>query len=218
MSKAGDHQAPQKAPPMQVLLRPSCFSESLEGRPRETVKVGLRRATADELLNAHLEAAKKADEYHPDHDRTGMVWQTTYQTLRFHYILGYVLTDEEDVTETPAFWDFQDGSVMIGPSPTGQGVVSRFFTRDGLGRLYDALELLTLKDNPTWPLATNVQIENMIDQIDEGTFFTSIAPGEGPGDPDAQEERRLSVERQIRRLLGYVIHLHDTGFAKPIVY
>lgn len=208
----------RKTPPMHVLLRPSCFSERWENRPTETVKVGLRRATADELLSAHVEAAKKADAYHPGEDHSSELWQTTYQTIRFHYVLGYVISDEADVTEPPVFWSFQDGSIMISPSPTGGSAISRFFSRDGLGRLYDALELLTLLDNPTWPLATDRQIEDLVDQLGEGTFFASIAPGAGPDDPEAQEERSASVDRQIRRLFGYILHLHATGFAKPIVY
>ncbi len=218
MSKAADHQAPTKTPPMHVLLRPSCFSERWENRPTETVKVGMRRATADELLTAHIEAAAKANEYHPGEDRADAIWQTTYQVIRFHYVLGYVLTDPDDVTDVPMLWSFQDGSIMISPSPTGGSAISRFFTSEGLGRLHDALELLTLDNNPTWPLATNTQIEGLADQLDDGTFFATIAPGAGPDDPNAQEERRACVERQSRRLFGYIRHLHDTGFAKPIVY
>jgi hypothetical protein len=217
MTKAADHDA-LKAPPMRVLLRPSCFSERWENRPRETVKIGLRRATADELLSAHVDAARDADRLHPGTERDTELWQTTFQVIRFHHVLGYVITDENDVSEPPPFWSFLDGSIMIAPSPTGGHAVSRFFTRDGLGRLHDALELLALEDNPTWTPASNDKIDTMVGQLDDGTFFSTIAPGAGPDDAEAMEERRAAVEKQIRRLFAYAIHLHDTGFTKPIMY
>jgi hypothetical protein len=206
------------APPLVVNVPPSAWSDVWVEHPKEIVKLGLRRITADALLAAHVEAAKKADEYLPDEEHESALWQITQQTIRLHIVLCYALTDPTDYRSPPMLWGHQDGTMWVLPEPSGEGIISARFTREGIAMLYDALEIVAVKDNPTYPVLGDAETERLGEELVDGTFFASITPGVGPDDDDSREERRALVETQIRRLLGYVDHLRRTGFTAPIVY
>jgi hypothetical protein len=89
------------APPLVVNVPPSAWSDVWVEHPKEIVKLGLRRITADALLAAHVEAAKKADEYLPDEEHESALWQITQQTIRLHIVLCYALTDPTDYRSPP---------------------------------------------------------------------------------------------------------------------
>lgn len=213
--KAADLKAPvpgaqARKPPHTFTLGPRAFSEGWKGRPTGPLRFGMRVASADERMLAHTRAVQKADALLPGVSRDERAWQTTYDIVRFHVLLSFTLTDADDVTKP--YWMNQEGALVdFAKAPLGTHVISPRFTMEGLERLHMELEVLTISvtSKVLWPAISDIEARQVGAALTDGTFFRTIASGEGPA--EGTEERRKGVEMQIRRLLTYVKHLHDTG-------
>ena len=209
-----------RRPPHIFWLGPGAFTEAWSDRPREKIQVGMRRASADEYMSARAQAAKKTDELHPPlaghHDHP--TWQETYDVVMFHYLLGHVLTLPEDVTQK--LWPHIQSGDMFMPgqvTPLGSDVVSIRFSREGIDRLFFELEVLSVKDSPVRREASDEEIVEMAEAVEQKTFFSSIAlPPALPGKPELlpaeAKHKRARVEQQLRKLLAYVIDIHADGY------
>jgi hypothetical protein len=195
------------AAPHTVELQPSAFFDGWEKRPRVAVIAGLRRLSCDETLRTHTEAAEKADSFHPGLSHDDSVWLKSYDMVRLHLVLSEALVEPHDVTKPWMDGRFTDDLVEM----SGDKAVSSVFSDAGLSRLYDEFEVLTILDSPTQPPADDEQLADMSAAIQEGFFFSTIAPGVGP--EEEAEQRRAIVEMQMRTLFGYILRLHRDGFA-----
>lgn len=214
---------PHRAPPRVVKLPPTCFVDSWSGRPTSPIPVGLRRASAGETELASKEAVRKTDELFPElivrhHDP---VWKAAYDTALLHILLSYTLTRPDDVDQP--LWPKMDGAEWITRLNTSEGLtfarnpsgmaVSRRFTVQGLGRLYDEVNALAVLDNPLYPELDDEQVVDFFAGI-----LDKLADLEGPARADEQEldvDARHGTAAEARRMLGYLVSLVDEGMSRP---
>lgn len=202
------------APSHVFTLGPAAFTDSWTNRPKEPIRIGMRRASADEFLAASNTAVLKTDEHFPKLSHDDRIWDMTYQVIYIHILLGWILVHPEDVTRP--YWPADDGSRWFAFETSGAGAASNRFTREGIERLHSELEVLSVKGSVTWAEADDADLGAMADAIKAGTFFPSISIGDGVTTADEAEANRASIERQIRQLLGYAMQLHSTGLsARP---
>jgi hypothetical protein len=200
------------APPRIVELPPSAFASTWDHRPNGPMQVGLRRISADELLAADIKGKARAHEIFPALSPFDPYRLEVAEIVRFHVILGKALCDPKDVRK-PLWRDQQElaSDNMLSRGPTGSVEPMRF-TRDGLGRLFDELEVLNIEGNPTWPEATDDELEELANSILDGSFIEDL---ESVVDPGATEEdfaqMRSEFEGDIRRFAKHIIELRRNG-------
>lgn len=202
------------APAHVFTVGPAAFVETWTSRPKEPIRIGMRRASADEFLAASNTAVLKTDEHFPKLSHDDRMWDETYQIIFIHVLLGWLLVHPDDVTRP--YWPADDGARWFSFETSGKGAASNRFTREGIERLYSELEVLSVKGSVTWPEADDNDIEAMAKAIKAGTFFPSISIGDGVVVAEEAQANRASIERQIRQLFGYIMELHSTGLtARP---
>ncbi len=200
------------APPRVVLLPPSAFASTWDNRPNGPMQVGLRRISADELLAADIKGKGRAQEIFPTLSPFDPYRLEVAEIVRFHVILGKALCDPKDVRK-PLWRDQQElaSENMLPRGPTGNVEPMRF-TRDGLGRLFDELEVLNIEGNPTWPEATDEELEELAQSILDGSFIEDL---DAIVDPGATEEdfaaNRSEFEGDVRRFMKHIIELRRNG-------
>lgn len=200
------------APPRVVVLPPSSFADSWQSRPTYPLMVGLRRISADELLAADVKGKARAQEIFPALSPFDPYRLEVAEIVRFHVILGKALCDPRDARK-PLWRDQQElaGENMLPLGPSGLVVPMRF-TRDGLGRLFDELEVLNIEGNPTWPEATDDELVELAHSILDGSFVEDI---EDALDVGATEEdfvrTRNDFEGDVRRFAKHLIELRRGG-------
>lgn len=200
----------RKTPPHTFTLGPGAWASTYTKRPLTPVVIGMRRLSADTYLSAMLEATTKADEYLGEVGHEDPKWLEAYDILFLHLLIGAALCSPEDVTRN-YFGEFQDGSAMVGPAPSGEGACSAYFTSDGIARLYDELTVLGVLDNPVWPEATDEDLAELGACLIDGSFLAALAPPPDGEEVDEEAEERAREEANLRRLLGYVIQRRKDG-------
>lgn len=176
------------------------------------MSVGLRRISADELLAADVKGKTRAQELYPTLSPFDPVRLEAAEIVRFHVILGKALCDPRDGRK-PLWRDQQElaGENMLPRGPSGTVEPMRF-TRDGLGRLFDELEVLNIEGNPTWPEATDDELEELAHSILDGSFLEDI---DDVLDVCVSEEdfirMRNEFEGDVRRFAKHLIELRRGG-------
>ncbi len=206
------------APPRTVVLPPTAFATAWLNRPRGPMTVGLRRVSADELLAAEVRGRTRAQEIFPNSSPFDPARIETAEIIRFHFVLGKALCDPHDYRKN--LWlDQQELSssnmLPVGPSKM---VEPMRFTRDGLHRLFDELEILSIEGNPTWPEATDEELEELGVALLDGSFLEDL---EEVIDPGASEEEfrmiRDEYECDMRRFLKHIIEMRRNGPRSPMM-
>lgn len=206
------------APPRTVVLPASAFATSWLSRPHGPMLVGLRRVSADELLAAEVRGKARAQEIFPNSSPFDPARVEVAEIVRFHFILGKALCDPQDYRKS--LWiDQQELSspnmLAMGPSKM---IEPMRFTRDGLHRLFDELEILAIEGNPTWPEATDDEIAELGVSLLDGSFIEDL---DDVIDPGASEEDfkalRDEYECDMRRFLKHVIEMRRTGPRTPMM-
>jgi hypothetical protein len=206
-----------------VALPPSCFTEAWGNRPAVPYEVGLRRASAGEAELANKEACAKVDELFPElknyhHDP---VWKQAYDIALLHYLLSYTLTRPEDVDQP--LWPRMDANDWVGRANTSEGLsiarnptgqmVSLRFTTDGVGRLYDEMHILALENNPLYPELDDEEIASLFSRLP--TELAELEAPAAPGEREARVDGRHATATEVRRMLGYLSNLLETGMTRP---
>jgi len=185
-------------PPRVLTLGPKSFSSRWKGRPTEPVRIGLRIASAEELLSAATQATSRTCTLLPRLPVTDPRWKATYDVCRVPYLLGMVMTSPGDVN---APWSHaQDGTVMLADAepdePGDAAAVSTWFTDEGVTRLWDEYEALTISRSEVWPELRGEALQRLAERLADGSFFVGLDAG---------------IAAQVRRLLAYVVDLRTTG-------
>lgn len=200
------------APPRTVTLPATAFATSWLNRPHGPMTVGLRRLSADELLAAEVKGRGRAQEIFPHASPFDPARIETAEIVRFHFILGKALCDPHDYRKN--LWlDQQElaspNMLPVGPSKM---VEPMRFTRDGLHRLFDELEILAIEGNPTWPEATDDELEDLGASLLDGSFIDDMEDVVDPG--ATEEDFRMHLdefERDLRRFLKHIIEMRRNG-------
>jgi hypothetical protein len=196
-------------PPHAFTVHPSAFTDSWLDRPQHPIRVGMRRASADEFLAASIVAVKKTDEHFPGLAHSDPRWDECYQVINIHVIMSRILTHPENVAQ--AYWPYQAGEHWVRPDIAGKNAVSQRFTREGIERLCCELEVLSALDSPVWDEATDRDLQAFGRALIDGTFFPSISIGDNAITEEIATLQRAQIERQIRMHLTYVMDLHSNG-------
>lgn len=196
------------APPHVLTLGPKSFSSRWKGRPTEPVRIGLRIASAEERVSAGAQATARACVLLPRVPASDPRWKATFEVCWIHYLLGMVLTSPNDVN---APWsDAQDGTVMLADADPADGgdaaAVSTWFTDEGIARLWDEYEALTIKHSEVWPELPPDAAKRLGNRLADGSFFADLDTAATAGNGEARE-----VAAQLRRLLSYVVDLRTNG-------
>jgi hypothetical protein len=86
------------------------------------------------------------------------------------------------------------------------------FTRDGIGRLFDELEVLNIQSNPTWPEATDDELEELAQAILDGSFIDDLSDVVDPcATEDEHIQARDAFESDLRRFAKHLIELRKNG-------
>lgn len=223
MSKASDLK-PRRKPPKVVTLPVSCFVETWSARPQTPLAVGLRRASAGETEMARLTAVELVDKLLPTlknrhHDSA---WKEAYDIALLHIMVSYTLTRPDDIDQ-PLWPRLQaDGDKWVAADTSealtalrnpSQRMVSRLFTVDGMGRVYDEMHVLALENNPLWPELDDEGIGNFFQRLPHRLKMLK-APA-ALGERDDAVDKRQSTAKEIRRLLGYLDELAYSGIERP---
>lgn len=195
-------------PPRVLTLGPRAFSSRWKGRPTEPVRIGLRIASAEERLSAGAQATARACTLLPRIPATDVRWKATFEVCWIHYLLGMVMTSPGDVN---APWsDAQDGTVMLADADPSEGgpaaAVSTWFTDEGIARLWDEYEALTIKHSEVWPELPPDAVKRLGERLADGSFFANLDAAAREGNGEARD-----VAAQLRRLLSYVVDLRTNG-------
>lgn len=118
-----------------VVLRPSAFVATWQGRPVDEVAVGLRLLSHEETMTAAAEAAKEA----VGGGREGDVAEERYRHALCCWTVGYALCDPNDASKP--YW------------PTGDEAVRSRLTPEATAHLFHELELAHVAESPTRPEA-----------------------------------------------------------------
>lgn len=202
-----------RAPPHTFTFGPGGWASTYPKRPTSPVEIGMRRLSADAYLSASLEATGKANEYLPGVDHDDDKWLECHDVLLLHNVIGAALCHPADVTVN-YFGAYQDGGAMVGPSPSGEGASSTYFSPEGMARLYDELTVLGVMDSPVWPESSDEELVALGAALQDGTFL----PPPPPDDQEVDEVEKAQRERlvaNLRRLLGYVVQVRRDGI-KPL--
>lgn len=212
---------PRRRPPKVVRLPPSCFHDGWSGRPTAPIEVGLRRPSAGENEFASIQAVEKVDEFFPGMSHHDPVWKEAYDVALLHILLSFTLTKPDDV-DTP-LWPRMDGGEMVGKLDSADGavrarnptrrVVSRCFSPQGIGRLYDEMHVLAIENNPLYPELDDGEIADLFATLPE-----TLAELEAPtaqGERDARADQRRATAAETRRMLGYLQSLLVEGMQRP---
>lgn len=215
---------PRQAPPRVVTLPPTAFVDAWRGRPQGPYKVGLRRISADEQEFAKKEAVERADILFPNLAHDDQVWLETFDVILLHVTLSYVLVQPDDVQKP--LWQRADGGSWVqldmntseglaaARNPSGV-VVSTRFTKEGLGRLFDELNILSVLNNPLWPEIDDSDVEELGEELYTGMFFADLDAPARATETEEDVAARRAVSGQIRSLLGYVRTLREEGLIRP---
>lgn len=113
-----------------VVLSPSAFCDTYQGRPASDVAVGLRRLSEREAMTCMAEARKEA----AAGERRGEAAEERFSEALLCWTIGYAACDPNDVSK-PYF-------------ARGDEEVRDALTPSGLRRLWDELEMLLAAESP----------------------------------------------------------------------
>lgn len=202
-------------PPHTLTLGPRSFVETWGGRPTSPIKAGMRLASADERLRIAAEATARADLLLPGRSPNDPRWKALYDVAWIHYLLGTVLTHPANVNAPlwgtgpeAAHLGEQDGTMMLraGTKEGDPTLASTRFTDDGLARLWDEYEALSIRTSEVWPELSTEDVQKLGTRFVDGSFFDGLDAAAKSGNTDA----RLAAA-QLRRLLSYVVFLRTNG-------
>jgi len=182
------------------------------GRPSGPLQIGLRIASAFEKLEASTSAVSFTDRLLPDRDPSDRRWAATYEVCWIHYLLGVVMCSPNDANLPP--WTDRDGApaeidgrMMLAVEDNGDAaVVSLRFSDAGLARLMDEYEALEIGNSEVWPEISADAAKKLGHHLAEGTFFAGLDDAARAGNTEAKH-----AAAELRRLLGYVVHLRTHG-------
>lgn len=197
-------------PPHVVTLPPSAFVATWAARPVEPYQIGLRLASAAEHIQIAAEATVRTNRLMHGMGPGDPRWMAVYEVCRIHYLLGLVMTAPDDV-RCPR-WTFQDGTLVLHdkqgePKPGELPVVSTRFSDEGVARMADEYEALSIRLSPTWERATNDELQRLGARLVDGSFMRDL-------DEAQADAEVMGINAQIRRLFSYVIHLRGHGIER----
>lgn len=197
-------------PPHVVTLPPTAFVVTWAARPVEPYDIGLRLASAAEHIQIAAEATVRTNRLMHDMGPGDPRWMAVYEVCRIHYLLGLVMTAPDDVM-VPR-WRTQDGSLVLldrqGEAKPGEmPVVSVRFSDEGVARMADEYEALSLRLSPTWERATDDELQRLGERLVDGSFMRGLEEAKA----DAEV---MGINAQIRRLFSYIIHLRGHGIER----
>lgn len=222
MSKAAELKT-RRRPPRVMVLPPSCFTDAWSSKPTTPLQAGLRRPSAGESEFATKTAVEVVDKLFPGMSHHDPVWKQAYDIALLHVLISYTLTRPDDVDQ-PLWPRVQsDGDNWVTKLNTAEGltaarnptglVVSRIFTVDGIGRLYDEMHILALENNPLYPELDNGEIAKFFRRLP--VELAELEAHAAPGEREAQVDVRHATATEIRRMLGYLSSLMETGMTRP---
>lgn len=216
MSKAAQQVAASPAkptpPPHTFILGVGAFTDAWKKRPDKPVRVGLRRIPAEDRLRCDAEAIKRADLLLPPHrrHREDPVWQRVYEVTFIHYLIACALCDPLDVNAP--LWPAQDGLtfLLIDPEslPDRCPVSSARFTDNGIGRIFDEMDLLARADKVARALASDEELVAVGKVLADGSFFARLQQA------DTDEAR--AVGEHVRMLAGAMLEVMERGREAPL--
>ena len=198
-------------PPHTFTLPTSAWATSWDGRPTESITVGLRRVSAETRMQANAEAIARTDRVMPEHrrDPADPVWRRTFDIAFLHYLLGYALCNSQDVRRP--LWDDQDGHLTLVERKPEKSwdtpLVSRRFTDEALLRCYDELEICERRAGVGARVAKDGELLRLGAILADGSLLATLR--------DVNTEETQAVENHLRVLLGQVLDLVERGRETP---
>ncbi len=118
-----------------------------------------------------------------------------------HTLMSSTLCKPDDVSLDYFSQEKYVGMVV----PSGEGAISLYFTNEGMGRIYDELSVLSVIDNPVWPVPNDQEIADFGRRLADGSAFAEVPLPEVDGEADDAEEMRAAFIENQKRLIGYLM-------------
>ena len=149
------------------------------------------------------------------------MWKQAYDIALLHYLLSYTITRPDNV-DLP-LWPRANASDWVGKLNTSEGhtavrnptgtMISMRFSVAGIGRLYDELHVLAIENNPLYPELDDEEIAALTARLPAA--LEMLEAKAGPAEREASVEMRHHTASEVRRMLGYLDTLLETGMTRP---